>query len=84
MQSQFTLYSDAFFPLETSELALESNLPLSLLDCLSVVKLTNALALVIKDWAKYLLKCMGMVKQQANTKAKDTVEDFETLRNNSC
>ena len=36
--------------------------------------------LLTKDWAKYLLKRMGMVKQKVNTKAKVTVEDFQTLK----
>ena len=36
--------------------------------------------LLTKDWAKYLLKHMGMVKQKANTKAKVTVEDFEAAK----
>ena len=33
-----------------------------------------------KDWGKYLLKRMGMVKRRANTKAKVSVEDFQTLK----
>ena len=33
-----------------------------------------------KDWARYVLQRMGMVKQKANTKAKVTVEDFDNLK----
>ena len=33
-----------------------------------------------KDWARYVLQRMGMVKQKANTKAKVTVEDFDELK----
>ena len=36
--------------------------------------------LLTKDWAKYLLKRLGMVKRKANTKAKVTVEDFEAAK----
>ena len=33
-----------------------------------------------KDWAKNLMKCMGMVKRRVSTKAKVDVEEFETLK----
>ena len=33
-----------------------------------------------KDWAKYLLKCMRMVKRRASTKAKITVINFDELK----
>ena len=33
-----------------------------------------------KDWARYVLQRMGMVKRKANTKAKVTVEDFDDLK----
>ena len=33
-----------------------------------------------KDWARYVLQQMGMVKRKANTKAKVTVEDFDDLK----
>ena len=33
-----------------------------------------------KDWARYVLQRMGMVKWKANTKAKVTVEDFDDLK----
>ena len=39
--------------------------------------------LLSKKWAKYLLKRMGMVKRKANTKAKVTIEDFQTLKEQS-
>lgn len=33
-----------------------------------------------KDWAKYLMKRMGMVKRRASTKAKTTVINFDELK----
>ena len=33
-----------------------------------------------KDWARYVLQQMGMVKWKANTKAKVTVEDLDVLK----
>ena len=33
-----------------------------------------------KDWARYVLQQMGMIKRKANTKAKVTVEDFDALK----
>ena len=33
-----------------------------------------------KDWAKYLMKHMGMVKRRASTKAKTTVINFDELK----
>ena len=33
-----------------------------------------------KDWARYLLQWMGYVKRKATTKAKNTVEDFDTVK----
>ena len=33
-----------------------------------------------KDWARYVLQQMGMVKRKANIKAKVTVEDFDDLK----
>ena len=33
-----------------------------------------------KDWAKNLMKRMGMVKRRVSTKAKVDVEEFETLK----
>ena len=33
-----------------------------------------------KEWARYVLQRMGMVKRRANTKTKVTVEDFEELK----
>ena len=33
-----------------------------------------------KEWARYVLQRMGMVKHRANTKTKVTVEDFEELK----
>ena len=35
---------------------------------------------LIKDWAKYLMKRMGMVKRRASTKAKTTVINFDELQ----
>ena len=33
-----------------------------------------------KDWARYMLQRMGMVKRKADTKAKVTMEDFDDLK----
>ena len=33
-----------------------------------------------KDWAKYLMQCMGLVKRRASTKAKVDVADFEKIK----
>ncbi len=33
-----------------------------------------------REWAKGLLKRMGYVKRRANTKSKDSVEEFEALK----
>ena len=33
-----------------------------------------------KDWAKYLMECMGFVKRRASTKAKVSVSDFNQLK----
>jgi len=35
-----------------------------------------------KDWAHYPLQRMGYVKWKATTKAKNTVEDFDTVKSN--
>ena len=34
-----------------------------------------------KDWAKYLMHRMGLVKQRASTKAKVSIENFEEVTN---
>ena len=33
--------------------------------------------ILTKEWARYILQRMGMVKRRANTKTKVTVEDFD-------
>ena len=35
---------------------------------------------VTKEWARYILQRMAMVKYRANTKAKVAVEDFDKLK----
>ena len=35
---------------------------------------------ISKEWAKWLLRRMGLVKRQGTTKAKVNSEDFETLK----
>ena len=35
-----------------------------------------------KDWAHYVLVCMGYVKRKDNTKAKIAIENFEELKTN--
>ena len=37
-----------------------------------------------KDWAKYVLHHMGLVKRISSTKAKVDVKDFEELKSNFC
>lgn len=36
--------------------------------------------ILTKEWARYVLQRMGMVKRKANTKTKVTVEDFDELK----
>ena len=38
--------------------------------------------LLTKDWAHYLLLCMGYMKRRANNKVKITVENFEEMKYN--
>ena len=50
------------------------------MDTVSDTSIASPDIYLTKDWAKYLMKHMGMVKRRASRKAKTTVINFDELK----